>query len=218
MKKYLLIFLVTLSFFSTLPSCGKISVKNKITAYSLKLMSVDGSDNLNEASLSFIRLYRDGTFTSLNDEVFTTGKWILNESTSELTIKEQTEIGLNVNRYKVVSNLLDNNFRLKLLSLNNKQMQSDIVLTYSQSTALNDKKKDLLSVNENLWRKRPEQKETEAQIKKRVLDQLNYHLNYFRMAVDKDVSVYETKFLQSPFNFYYQIFSVPTNENLHETG
>ncbi|MOA46314.1 hypothetical protein D3C78_1688100 [compost metagenome] len=30
------------------------------------------------------------------------------------------------------------------------------------------------------------------------------------------MSVYETKFLQSPFNFYYQVFSVPTNENLHD--
>lgn len=68
---------------------------------------------------------------------------------------------------------------------------------------------DLLEPANNTWRKKPKQKETPSEIKKRVLNHLDYLIAYFQLVEDKEQTFFETVLLQTPFNFHRNGISLP---------
>ena len=63
-------------------------------------------------------------------------------------------------------------------------------------------KTDLLGVAENQWRFRSNKSETNAQIKQRVLSQLEYMKAYFEFVNEKKYTSFSVLQLYSPFRFY----------------
>ncbi|UBM59260.1 hypothetical protein LAG90_01130 [Marinilongibacter aquaticus] len=63
-------------------------------------------------------------------------------------------------------------------------------------------KADLLDFSHNWWRIKPEEKESEEQIKQRVLAQLTYMIDYFQLVEDKGYRAFELPHMLSPFRFY----------------
>jgi hypothetical protein len=70
---------------------------------------------------------------------------------------------------------------------------------------------DLLEPANNTWRKKPKQKETPSEIKKRVLNHLEYLVAYFQLVEDKEQTFFETVHLQTPFKFHQNGISLPVD-------
>lgn len=64
------------------------------------------------------------------------------------------------------------------------------------------RKRDLLGLEENKWRLRPKKNESQEEIKKRVLGQLDYMISYFSLIEEKKYSSFTIGHLNSPFSFY----------------
>lgn len=61
---------------------------------------------------------------------------------------------------------------------------------------------DLLSPEQNLWRVRPDHKETKEEIKARARAHLDYLIHYFECVEDNKQTFFETGIISSPFVFY----------------
>ena len=214
-----------------LTSCTPASVENVLTQYSLKLIRIEQPDEetaSNESFFtnlgikeslpsesSFIHLYKNGALSSLNTTKYSTGKWNYTNTDSVLTITDTVNTTVRKITLKLTS-LKNNNFKFKVIAINKVKPSGNYFLIYSQSTHYQEGAKDLLSVKENSWRLKPSKKETNEQIKQRVIAQLKYHVDYFDLTNSKDQTYFETKILQSPFNFYQHALGVPENYQLSQ--
>ncbi|AFD05804.1 hypothetical protein [Solitalea canadensis] len=214
-----------------LTSCTPFSVENELTRYSLKLIRVEqpdeeiasnesiyanlGINTLLPTESSFIHLYKDGVVSSLSTIKYSTGKWSYANKDSILTITETANTTVQKTVLKLVS-VKNSNFKFKVLSINKIKPSENYFLIYTQSTHYQEGAKDLLSVKENSWRFKPSKKENNEQIKQRVIAQLKYHIDYFDLTKSKEQSYFETKILQSPFNFYQHALGVPENYQLSQ--
>ncbi|POY35185.1 hypothetical protein C3K47_16530 [Solitalea longa] len=218
----------------SLSACNFIgaNVEKKLTEHSLTLVRIEKPDSIGEITInndgtylkkpdtpfklptesSFIHFYNDGVFISFDNNQYSTGKWFYSTADSIITIRGNVK---KETLLKLVS-IQKDNFKFKILEVNKIKSNDDYLLFYSQSTHFEGQTKDLLSLNENQWRIKPIQKESNEQIKQRVLSQLKYHIDYFNMTKDKKQTYFETKILQSPFNFYQNALGVPHNYELPE--
>lgn len=229
MKKYFSPAVYLFSIVLFLTSCTPFSVENVLTKYSLKLIRIEQPDEetasnesfftnlgIKEAlpsESSFLHLYKNGVLSSLNTTKYSTGKWNYSNKDSVLTITDTVNTTARKITLKLLS-LKNNNFKFKVLTINKIKPSGNYFLIYSQSTHYQEGAKDLLSVKENSWRLKPSKKETNEQIKQRVIAQLKYHVDYFDLTKSKDQTYFETKILQSPFNFYQHALGVPENYQL----
>jgi hypothetical protein len=61
---------------------------------------------------------------------------------------------------------------------------------------------DLLSPEANKWQMKPTKKESEQEIKSRVLQHLDFLIQYFKLVEDKEQGYFEIDVLRTPFQFY----------------
>ncbi|TDB64608.1 hypothetical protein [Arundinibacter roseus] len=126
---------------------------------------------------------------------FRQGNWVVENSILSLFLGPMTspyefDIG-DIDDQLMVLTLLDNsttNGEITLICQKSKQYQLDDI--------------DLLAPDQNEWRKKPEKKETKAQIRTRVLTHLDYMINYFRCVEKNKQTYFETGLVSSPFTFY----------------
>jgi hypothetical protein len=150
---------------------------------------------------AYIRFYDNGQYTSLNKKGnYYTGQWQLIEGEGlvlQLKIDNVGTVLFNVKDDK------DEETGAKYLSLKSKDFgQIEVSLVLKEDDFYQNGDVDLLSSTMNWWRERPENVENQEQIKKRVLAQLEYMIQYFKMVNDKNLDSFYATHLQSSIEFY----------------
>ncbi len=99
--------------------------------------------------------------------------------------------------------ILDQNeTTLTLVLLATRMTEGELILTCQKSTQYTYKNTDLLSSVANAWRARPTRKETDAEIKLRAMQHLDYLIQYFKCVQENKQTYFETGLISSPFVFY----------------
>ncbi|MDJ1480336.1 hypothetical protein QNI16_07560 [Cytophagaceae bacterium YF14B1] len=91
-----------------------------------------------------------------------------------------------------------------------------VSLLFSEDHKYEEGETDLLEPHRNEWRIKPHKKATKEEIRKRLVDQLSYILDYFQLIEDKQQSYFDTRLLQSPLKFYSHGLGVASASNLPE--
>ncbi|HTF81129.1 MAG TPA: hypothetical protein VL947_05375 [Cytophagales bacterium] len=196
----------------TLSSCSKkdkITKAFKVISHKVQLKSKAASKERAQRNAlinmfddeAFISFYEDGHYTSLNKKGnYYTGEWQLDEAGPVLLKVHMENIG--VVTFEVREDI-DPDHGTRYLSLNGTSsghLKVDMVL--KEDGFYQNKGVDMLSVEMNWWRTPPDKKEGEAQIKKRMLAQLEFMIQYFKMIGDKELDSFYVTHLQSPILFY----------------
>jgi hypothetical protein len=100
--------------------------------------------------------------------------------------------------------------------LNTQNQESGILLPLSLSSLYAYEDIDLLHPSRNQWRQKPSSPESDVQIKKRVLDMVNYTIDYFETNEKKGQKTFEPPFLQNPFRFYSGGIGLTSEKGLPE--
>lgn len=89
---------------------------------------------------------------------------------------------------------------LVLKSRNSKGLTVNLLL--KKDDYFESDKTDLLSLPLNWWRIKPTKSESKAQIKRRVLAQIDYMISYFELISDKKYGSFQSKPLVCPFSLF----------------
>ncbi len=150
---------------------------------------------------AYIRFYENGQYTSLNRKGgYHRGQWQLIDGDSlvvQMDIENVGKVLFNVKEEK------DEETGGKYLSLKSQDLgQIEVSLVLKEDDFYQNADVDLLSTTMNWWRERPDKAENQEQIKKRVLAQLEYMIQYFKMVDDKNLDSFYVTHLQSSIEFY----------------
>lgn len=91
---------------------------------------------------------------------------------------------------------------LVLILLDTRTSEGELVISCQKSQQYLYNGVDLLSPEENTWRIKPTQKETEEQVKARAIQHLDYLIKYFECVKENKQGYFETGIVSSPFVFY----------------
>jgi hypothetical protein len=148
---------------------------------------------------TFLKLSQNNVYTILSqDGDYNTGKWQLTDNTQELQFMPVAIAKCNFTLKKEIEADTD----LEYLILKNTDKKLKVNLLLVEDDYYETKKSNLLSDEANWWRKRPLKKESNEQIKKRILAQLDYMIQYFEMIDSKNLTSFMVKHLKSPYLFY----------------
>ncbi|WP_234734021.1 hypothetical protein [Tellurirhabdus bombi] len=100
--------------------------------------------------------------------------------------------------------------------LNAQNQESDLLLSMSLAPLYAYEDIDLLHPSRNQWRQKPRAPESAIQIKKRVIDMVNYTIDYFETNEKKGQKTFEPPFLQNPFRFYSGGIGLTSEKGLPE--
>jgi hypothetical protein len=113
------------------------------------------------------------------------GKWVYDNGAKTITLKYTVEKGQDI--YKIAALSAD---ELKVV---NKGLSSNTVLKFIGSgKSFIHSADDPYYISNNQWRIKPAKKETDAEIQKRLQDNLHFFVLYYRSALAKDAKVVST--------------------------
>lgn len=161
---------------------------------------------------SYIKFYTPDTLTILSKNGdFALGKWKEDKENNTITI-ETPEIG----KLKFRKEEEENDDKLEYLVLTGKNVNDiDVKLILKIDPYFESKTRDLVTFSSNWWRIKPMQHETKEQIKKRVIAQIDYMINYFELLDENKYTSYFESHLISPYKFYANgIELTPLSNNL----
>ena len=144
-----------------------------------------------------IKLYSNGDFSQISQERYSVGRYTYDENSSLLTL-QHPEGNRVVFR---VTSASDGN--LHLVVSNSKDVGNDEVsMSWKPQAEYEYEGVDLLTKPRNQWRVKPAHPESGNELKKRLVDQLGYMVDYFEMTDKKKQGYFKTGHLASPFRFY----------------
>ncbi len=122
------------------------------------------------------------------------GTWLQNGDRLTLQIGENARFSFDI---------LEQNDQILILVL------ADVGPTEGELTLVCQKSKqyiyddvDLLAPEQNEWRAKPKTKQTEKEIRMRVIAHLDYLIKYFECVIENKQTYFETGLVGSPFVFY----------------
>jgi hypothetical protein len=149
---------------------------------------------------AFINFCENDSLSVLNAEgMFALGKWKGNANIAdfEINLNEIGPISFLKNEEK------DENDKFEYLVLKSeKEKGLDINLLLKKDAYFKSSKVDLLKIPLNWWRIKPTKKENKAQIKKRVLAQIDYMINYFELISDNNYRSFQTQVIVCPYKLF----------------
>ncbi len=179
--------------------------------------NVELQQKVDELVEAHLHLYADEQYALLyKNGRYVTQKWTYDYKTERLTLignTPQEEIALKIRG--------EGKNWVEFEWINKKQKSDNlpdfvIRLLCNASTKYEYGETDLLSPARNQWRIKPTSAQSEEQIRKRLLQQLTYCIDYFKLIEEKEQSYFEVALLQSPFRFYNHGFGIASASDLPE--
>jgi len=172
----------------------------------LKDMSDDSQIEIPFRSFYF---FADGSFVKNPRNALDYGLWSYDDAGKTITLNYVLEKGKDV--YKIAALASD---ELKLV---NKGVNSNTVLKFiGLGKSFIKPEDDPYHISNNQWRLKPSQKEADAEIQKRLKDNLHFFVLFYRNAVAKDAKTANTWGLPACLKFYGGGIYITKKEQLNE--
>jgi hypothetical protein len=199
MKKYFFHFVALL-----LLQTGCVSAKKDITGVwiyvSNEIMHQPEAEGITSAS--FIDLHADGTYTR-DFGNFDYGRWQQKDSILILTGAKKGPVNC------VIKSLIDDQLDL--------QIQKRVTITFGKQPGTFDSiAHNPFSVENNLWRLKAAQKETDQQLKERLRNHCRFYQEYFKWGLKDQLSTLDVRGTASPIKIYKNGFALLPFERLPE--
>lgn len=91
-----------------------------------------------------------------------------------------------------------------------------IRLLCTENTKYEHEGTDILNPEQNRWRNKPASAQSDEQIRRKLVAQLTFCIDYFQLIEKKEQGYFETALLQSPFRFYRHGLGIAASDDLPE--
>ncbi|MDJ1468623.1 hypothetical protein QNI19_25930 [Cytophagaceae bacterium DM2B3-1] len=165
---------------------------------------------------TYIRLYERGDYAILfQGGDYVSKNWTYDYKTEQITLVGNTPMEEYVfkkidsgNNWMQVELTLPRDFNISADSP--EFIIGKVALLFSEDHKYEEGEMDLLDPHRNEWRRKPHKKATKEEIRKSLVEQLSYILDYFQLVEDKKQSYFEPRLFQSPLKFYSHGLGVPS--------
>jgi hypothetical protein len=157
-----------------------------------------GQDSLKDTlmtPISFLNLYPDGSYTR-DFDFFESGKWKMT--------KDQLVLSPQSHPSETLFFRIAGKDKLQLLSANH----TSIYNFQSEPDGYGSDSDDPFSLNNNLWRIHPAHKESDDEIKKRLLNHCHFWELYFSWAIRYNIEYLDVRNTPTPIKIYGNGFSL----------
>ncbi|MBS1915249.1 MAG: hypothetical protein JST87_03170 [Bacteroidetes bacterium] len=202
MKKIIILFVSSI-FFRAVSSCN---LRREMMSQLWFYTSSNGKDTLKDTLLtpiSFLNLYPDGTYTR-DFDYFESGKWRMT--------KDQLILSPQSHPTETLFFRIEGKDRLQLLSANH----SSIYVFQSEPDGYGSDSDDPFSLNNNLWRIPPTHKESNDEIKKRLINHCHFWEMYFSWAIKYGIEYLDVRNTPTPIKIYGNGFALKPFDYLPE--
>lgn len=189
-------------------------------ARSWKVTSIDTDDtSTTDASYNtivykmnegYLRLYKTGHYTLFGKFGSVQGSWVINEEQQTLTLNDFAKSG---NAQFDVTQKGAGWLHLRPVSIGGEPVNVEAKVLLKDDPHFEHGDVDLLSAEMNKWRLKPAKRATKEELKKRVIDHINFMIAYFQLTEDSKQGYFEVWQLQSPYGFYNNGMAIDNYES-----
>lgn len=180
------------------------------------VMNLSGADTSPEDLVGmklrygYLHLYSDRKYTFIGENISVMHSWSFNRSDSLLVI--DSFVNNEDLRFKVLYCDADYLSMYMVAFGRNKTDSRNNDILFRYDPYFENAGSDLLIYPRNRWRIKPDHKESHAEIRKRVLDHLNFMIAYYQMIEDKHWNAFAPMYLQTVVKFYQNGIAIQNEE------
>ncbi|MBC8109787.1 MAG: hypothetical protein H7Y04_01865 [Verrucomicrobia bacterium] len=160
---------------------------------------------------AYLKLYPNGDCVIVHDQNYQLGSWNYDYKKRLLSFRgknREEEFSMTLHEKE------DGYVKFKAFTVENKDSVNYISMLWMPEQKYEYENQDMLAKERNMWRIKPSQKQSKAQITQKLVAHLTFMIDYFQFLDNKKQGYFEPKFLQSPFQFYSHGLGVANKYNL----